>query len=553
MSFSSPPATPRPVTSHGLNSSPRRIVAVGFIGTRLDLTTKQPRWRPTPGLCSQADFLIDELQLLHGHPAKEQAKQLADEIQHLSPQTRVVLHELNFSDPWDFEEVYAGLYDWCCQYPFEPEHIDYLFHMTTGTHVSQICGFLLTESRHFPGRLVQTAPCGDSLCGRSQIIDLDLSRYDQLANRFATEQHVGNAFLKGGIATQNSAFNAMIAQIEKVAIRSREPILLRGPTGAGKSQLAERIYQLKKQRAILTGAFVAVNCATLRGENAMAALFGHTKGAFTGAAAARNGFLRSANKGVLFLDEIGELGLDEQAMLLTALEKKRFFPVGSDTEVHSDFQLIAGTNQDLPQQVIAGRFRADLLARINLWDYALPGLKQRPEDIAPNLDFELEQYCLQHGERISFSKESRTAFLNFATSAAALWRGNFRDLKAAVTRMGTLAEASRIGITQVTEEIQRLTTSWGNTPCQLSHTHKSPENGLGQQLLGAPHWQQLDNFDQQQLEYVLQICHRHTSMAAAGRELFNQSRQQKSTHNDTSRLQKYLAKFNIQWAMLKAQ
>src|SRR4029077_17672785 len=136
-------------------------------------------------------------------------------------------------------------------------------------------------------------------------------------------------------------------------------LLLMGPTGAGKSQLARRIYELKKSRRQLAGSggsgpFVEINCATIRGDAAMSALFGHTKGAFTGAVSARPGLLRAADGGVLLLDEIGELGLDEQAMLLRALEEKGFLPVGSDVEVRSDFQLLAGTNRELMGEVRTG-------------------------------------------------------------------------------------------------------------------------------------------------------------------------------------------------------
>src|SRR5205814_9346470 len=133
------------------------------------------------------------------------------------------------------------------------------------------------------------------------------------------------------------------------------------------SRLARRIYELKKVRHAVKGEFVDVNCATLRGDGAMSALFGHTKGAFTGALKDRPGLLRTADAGVLLLDEIGELGPDEQAMLLRAVEDKAFLPVGTDREVQSDFQLVAGTNRDLGQAVRTGRFRDDLLARINLW------------------------------------------------------------------------------------------------------------------------------------------------------------------------------------------
>ncbi len=305
--------------------------------------------------------------MLHDNHSSRLANNVATDIESISPETQIKLHNIRFNDPWDFEEVYAKLFDWCQQQVFDTEKNDYLFHITTGTHVVQICSYLLTESRHFPGRLIQTSPDHNNKnksIGRTQIIDLDLSRYDQLATRFDVEHQEGKEFLKGGIATKNQAFNKLISQIEKVAIRSQDPMLLTGPTGAGKSQLATRIYQLKKKRAMLTGQLVAVNCATLKGENAMAALFGHTKGAFTGAQKARDGFLLTANNGVLFLDEIAELGLEEQAMLLHAIENKSFHPVGSDTLIQSNFQLIAGTNKNLLKAVAQGTFREDLLARI---------------------------------------------------------------------------------------------------------------------------------------------------------------------------------------------
>ena len=123
----------------------------------------------------------------------------------------------------------------------------------------------------------------------------------------------------------------------------------------------------------MTGAFVEVNCATLRGDAAMSTLFGHVRGSFTGALRDRPGLLRAADGGVLFLDEVGELGPDEQAALLRAIEEKQFLPLGADREVRSDFQLIAGTNADLAAAVRVGRFREDLLARINMWTFRLPG------------------------------------------------------------------------------------------------------------------------------------------------------------------------------------
>ena len=193
----------------------------------------------------------------------------------------------------------------------------------------------------------------------------------------------------------------------------------------------------------------------------MSALFGHKKGAFTGAASDRVGLLRTASGGMLFLDEIGELGLDEQAMILRAVEEKCFLPVGSDVESTSDFQLIAGTNRDLQDAISEGRFREDLLARLNLWTFHLPGLVDRREDIEPNLEYELEQWAEREGSRVTFNKEARGKFLAFAVGGDAEWRGNFRDFNAAVTRMATLSQGGRINVELVAEEVERLRAGWG--------------------------------------------------------------------------------------------
>ncbi|CAM3072422.1 RNA repair transcriptional activator RtcR [Vibrio neptunius] len=528
----------------------KRTVAISLIGTQLDFVGKRvdrwARWRPNVSLCSQQDLLVDELHMLHDNHSYRLANNVAVDIESVSPKTKVTLHSINFSDPWDFEEVYAKLFDWCQQQEFDTDNNDYLFHITTGTHVVQICSYLLTESRHFPGRLIQTSPDhnnNNKSIGRVQIIDLDLSKYDQLATRFDVEHQEGKEFLKGGIETLNTGFNRLITQLEKVAIRSEDPMLLTGPTGAGKSQLATRIYQLKKRRAMLSGALVSVNCATLKGENAMAALFGHTKGAFTGAQKSRDGFLLTANDGVLFLDEIGELGLEEQAMLLHAIENKTFHPVGSDSPVQSDFQLIAGTNRDLKLEIEKGTFREDLLARINLWTYQLPALKDRKEDIPANVDYEIDLYAQKSGQRVQFNKEAKHAFISFATSNEALWVGNFRDLSSAITRLCTLADSSRISVDDVKDEIERLKRAWYPTRQQSKLTHVEA-------CLSVAEVEQLDQFDANQLNFVLSVCRRHSSMASAGRELFNVSRTLKAQTNDSSRLQKYLAKFGLKWADL---
>ena len=525
-------------------------VVLGFLGSTLDAakmgSSRWNKWRPTVGLCMQEDLRVDRLELIHGGVHAGLAAYIQSDIAGVSPETQVRPRQMDFADAWDFEEVYGKLLDFARAYPFDPEAEDYLVHITTGTHVAQICLFILTEARYLPARLLQTHPPRGQTAGCAgswSVIDLDLSRYDSIATRFAVAAAEGSSFLKSGIETRNAAFNRMIDEIEQVAVRSRAPLLLMGPTGAGKSQLARRVFELKRLKHQVSGGFVEVNCATLKGDSAMSALFGHKKGAFTGAAADRPGLLRAADRGALFLDEIGELGLDEQAMILRAIEEKRFLPVGADRESSSEFQLIAGTNRDLCAAVAAGSFREDLFARLNLWTFELPPLRDRLEDIEPNLDYELDRFAEREGTRVSFNKEARAAFLNFATAPDALWTGNFRDLAASVTRMATFAPSGRIDVETVEAEKLRLRRFWSGAtapPAQL-------EDLLDGEALAA-----IDPFELVQLAEVVRVCRRSRSLSEAGRTLFSASRSRRSSSNDADRLRKYLQRYGLEWSRLGA-
>ncbi|WP_077035736.1 RNA repair transcriptional activator RtcR [Pelomonas sp. KK5] len=529
--------------------APKPIVVIGFLGTQLDGgqgAGRWEKWRPTISLAQHEDMAVARLELLYTANHQRLAELVQADFRQLSPETEVRLVPLDLPDPWDFGEVYAALYDWARSCRFDTEAEQYWVHITTGTHVAQICMYLLTEARFMPGQLLQTSPPrrqGRNRAGEYALIDLDLSRYDLIAQRFARAHEDAVSFLKSGIATRNARFNALIEEIERVAVRSRAPVLLVGPTGAGKSMLARRMYELKKARHQIEGAFVEVNCATLRGDGAASTLFGHRKGSYTGALAERAGLLRSAHEGLLFLDEIGELGLDEQAMLLKAIEEKRFYPVGADREVQSNFQLVAGTNRDLREDVAAGRFRDDLFARINLWTYALPGIAERPEDLAPNIEHLLELHARETGDGIvRFNAEARAAYLAFAQGSEGHWRGNFRDLSASVTRLATLAEGGRIGVELVKAEIARLRWLWQRDGAAAPV--ESPP-------LDEPAWQALDLFDQLQLQAVLRVCRESKSLSEAGRRLFNVSREQRSVTNDADRLRKYLARYQLSWTDIK--
>ncbi len=520
-------------------------VVIGILGSRLDHgglgKRRWERWRPSVSLLMHPEFPVAEYLLMYLPEDKVLLDLTIQDMAQVSPNTKVTAFPIACEDAWDFEQVYSQIHDVAVSQFFDVEQNNYFVNITTGTHVAQICLYLLTEAHYLPGKLLQSSPSKEGTQGTYHIIDLDLSRYDQIASRFAKESSDAVTYLKSGIQTRNGAFNALIAQLEQVSIKSTAPILLNGPTGAGKSQLAKRIYELKKQRGQLLGKLVEVNCATLRGDNAMSALFGHVKGAFTGALNARVGLLREAHQGLLFLDEIGELGLDEQAMLLRAIEEKIFMPFGGDQPVSSDFQLIAGTHRNLFELVRQGVFREDLLARINLWTYELPSLKHRLEDLEPNIEHELQNFTRKAGYKVSFNTSARDAYLQFARTPAALWRANFRDLNSSITRMATLAVGGRITEEIVAGEILRLQQAW-----QGFQEQPATEDILTV-YLSDEQLAEMDLFDRLQLAQVINVCKSSRSMAEAGRQLFNVSRDKKSSVNDSHRVKQYLQKFGLKF------
>jgi two-component system response regulator FlrC len=175
---------------------------------------------------------------------------------------------------------------------------------------------------------------------------------------------------------------AMCALLEAAAraAATRATLLLTGPTGAGKDRLARHLHALSPRAA---APFVAVNCAALPEAMLESLLFGHLRGAFTGAAESAQGLFRAAEGGTLFLDEIGEMPLSLQAKLLRAVEQREVLPLGATQPVPVDVRLIAATHRDLAAEADAGRFRADLYWRLAVFPLALPALAARPADILP--------------------------------------------------------------------------------------------------------------------------------------------------------------------------
>ena len=225
---------------------------------------------------------------------------------------------------------------------------------------------------------------------------------------------------------------SILALAERLAA-SEIPVLINGPTGTGKEVLSRFIHERSTRRA---GPFVAVNCAAMPETMLEALLFGHKKGAFTGATEASQGFFRAADGGTLLLDEIAEMPVSLQAKLLRALQEGEVVPIGSTQAIKIDVRIIACANRDLPTEVAEGRFRADLFYRLNVFPLALRPLRERAEDIAP-LAFALALRHAPQGKAVPWLSDAALAMLKLHG-----WPGNVRELENVVRRALLLADGA---------------------------------------------------------------------------------------------------------------
>ncbi|GHV64829.1 Fis family transcriptional regulator [Spirochaetia bacterium] len=537
----------------------KKKIIFGFLGTLKDRLDSE--YQPTLSVCTNRDLAIDEFHLFYGNTNGEfeiLAEAVRKKIMRSVPGLQVILHSILYDKPWDFEEVYPTLFKECEKFKFDTAKNEYYFHISTGTHAVKISIFLLAATGYFPGKLIQSFRPNKE-AGRpaeQKVIDLSLGQYSKIKEIFIAKNN-DDALKLTEIKTKNKELEKIVAEITEVAINDSDPILLLGRTGTGKTYMARVIHKLRKEHQNLAGSMVEVNCAVLTKELAASELFGYEKGAFTGADEQTDGYLKEADKGILFLDEIGELGLNEQAMLLKAIEDKKFRRVGHrpgpgkrdsrnnqknvNPEVESDFQLICGTNRDLYAEVKAGRFREDLLTRIDRWTYTLPALKDRREDLAEIISRELG--LAGNNKRptpvkYNFNKTAHKKYLEFAMSPDTPWKGNYRDIKNSIGRMCALSgsNGNLIDENNVNREIDRLKRKWG----------ASEPRGTGDHLLT-----EFDEIDRIQLREVIKICQASKNRTEAGKKLFNGPGRGAETPNYSDRIVKYLERFGMDFDEVK--
>jgi DNA-binding NtrC family response regulator len=252
------------------------------------------------------------------------------------------------------------------------------------------------------------------------------------------------------------AMRRVEAMVHKVASQ-RVSVLLTGESGVGKEVAAQLIHSLDPR--VGKGEFVAVNCAAIPETMLEAEFFGYEKGAFSGSMRTHRGYLERANKGTLFLDEVGELPASMQAKLLRALQEKCFFRLGAERTTQSDFRILAATNRDLYADMNAGAFREDLFYRLAVIKIELPPLRERPEDIRWLTEKLLAQIVVEQGRPLAMSEPFLRALMGRE------WRGNVRELRSFLEEAVVLSDG---GVLDLPE---------GQTHGS-SVTHDGPEDGI---------------------------------------------------------------------------
>lgn len=239
---------------------------------------------------------------------------------------------------------------------------------------------------------------------------------------------------------QSPRIRHVLHLIEKLG-KCRWPALLLGETGTGKEVVARAIHNINP-----TGAFITIDCSSMVGPLMESELFGHVKGAFTGAAAAKVGLIEAANGGTAMFDEIGELPLDLQAKLLRVLQEKEFRPVGSVTNRRSDFRIIAATNRDLAKEVEKGTFRRDLYFRLNVINIRIAPLRERKEDI-PSL---INHFLSRVGGNYTLTAEVMEVMLNYD------WPGNVRELENCIQHMVAINSGPLLHVGDLPSSLQNF-------------------------------------------------------------------------------------------------
>ncbi|MBX7153105.1 sigma-54 dependent transcriptional regulator [bacterium] len=251
--------------------------------------------------------------------------------------------------------------------------------------------------------------------------------------RLKTELETSRGF--GNFIGESTAMKAVYSVVEKVS-KNNVTVLIRGESGTGKELVARTIHDLSSRKS---GPFISINCAAIPKELIESELFGHEKGAFTGAIAAKPGKFELANNGTIFLDEIGDMSIDTQAKVLRVLQERKFERVGGSESIEVNVRILSATHRDLQKEIREGRFREDLFYRINVVEIELPALRKRDGDVPLLAKYYLNSFAKRHNIGVSrFSPEVLKIFMDYE------WPGNVRELINIIERCVVLSSGEEI-------------------------------------------------------------------------------------------------------------
>lgn len=426
-------------------------ILIAWLGNA-DLFASESNSPENPGPITSAlkAYEIEALHLLSDHsPQKTHAfiKWVGSQLS-----TPLIPHQAKLTSPTSFEEIFRAAVGVIEEVKRASPFGDLVFHLSPGTPAMAAIWLLLAKTR-YPAKLIESS----REHGVKEVsIPFELSaEFVPVADKQADEALTR---LMMGVPPESPAFTAIVhrcaamkrtvAMAHRLAVRD-VPVLIQGESGTGKELFARAIHQASPRNA---KPFVAVNCGAIPLELVDAELFGHEKGAFTGATAARAGYFESADGGTLFLDEIGELPLASQVRLLRVLQEREVTRVGATRAKPIDIRVIAATNRVLPDEIREGRFREDLFHRLAVGVLLLPPLRQREGDLNILIDSMLASINAEAASQPGYKNKkldvsARNLLIQYS------WPGNVRELHNTLLRASIWAVGDKITTQDVAESL----------------------------------------------------------------------------------------------------
>ena len=394
------------------------------------LVNEEEQTGPILSLLSTRSF--DHIFLFDTPTTQQITKDTQASISKLYPDANTYIVEMSLSDPTNYQEILGGLRSHLRKIIDDFASARFFIAVASGTPHMHACWVLLAASGEIPAHILHVRPPHFVTRDRPLVCEVDLSSANFPAVRFQDEPlkvdegeiNIDAARTQLSIVGDHTAMQRSL-EMGAMLASSQAPILILGETGTGKELFARYIHILSRRPRDL---FVVVNCAAIPEDLVESLLFGHKKGAFTGAINDQVGKFDSADNGTLFLDELGELPLPAQAKLLRVLQDGLVEPIGQNKAHKVDVRIVAATNRDLRKLVRQGKFREDLFYRINVGEIKLPPLRERRSDI-PKLTLHILDRLnsvLRRPKRLSTEALSRLQSHN--------WPGNVRDLENVIER-----------------------------------------------------------------------------------------------------------------------